>query len=184
MNNDALMNASNGEQQNVTGRGAPALRLVLKAVLVAAICALSTEIGFALKIPPHYISPLWPTGAILFSVLVVTDSRHWWIYVLAAYFTSVLRDAWAGFPSAATLFIIAGIAEFLIAAIGVRRFANGIRAFQALRSLVIYFLVAVVLAAFASAFVAAFAGPPGNYWFYWRWWFLSAALAYLPAVPG
>jgi PAS domain S-box-containing protein len=178
------MNASNGEQQVITGRGARAFRLVLNAVLVAIVCALSTEIGFALKLPPHYISPLWPTGAILFSVLVVTPGRHWWVYILAAYFTSVLRDAWAGFPFTATLFIIAGITEFLVAAFGVRRFADGIHAFRSLRSLVIYFLVAVVLAPFASAFVAAFAGAAGNYWFYWRVWFLSDALAYLTLAPA
>jgi hypothetical protein len=66
---------------------------------------------------------LWPTGAILFSVLVGTPARHWWAYIVAAYFSSILNDARAGFPVAAMLFVAAGVIEILIAAAGVRRFA-------------------------------------------------------------
>src|SRR5262245_36691112 len=145
-----------------------ALRLALNLLLVGIICHVSTQIGFALKFPPHHISPLWPTGAILFSVLVVVPVRHWWAYTLAAYFTSVITDLRAGFPIAAFFFIVAGIAEILIAALCVRRFAEGLRAFDSLRSLVAYVVLAVVLVPAASAFVAAFAGGTESYWFYWR----------------
>src|SRR5262249_16980503 len=41
----------------------------------------------------------------------------------------------------------------------------------------------VVLAPCASAFVAAFAGGTESYWFYWRVWYLSEALAYLVLAP-
>jgi PAS domain S-box-containing protein len=152
-------------------------------LLVGVICHLSTQVGFAFKVPPHHISPLWPTGAILFSVLVVAPVRHWWAYTLAAYFTSVITDLRAGFPIAAIFFIVAGIVEILLAALAVRRFAEGLRAFDSLRSLVAYVVFAVVLAPFASAFVAAFAGGTESYWFYWRVWFLSEALAYLVLAP-
>jgi signal transduction histidine kinase len=168
----------------VARRGTDVPRLALQVLFVGIICSLSTEIGFALKFPPHYISPLWPTGAILFSVLVVTPVRHWWAYILAAYFTSILNDARAGFPLSAILFVVAGIIEILIAAVGVRRFADGPRAFLSLRNLVVYLIVAVVLAPFASAFVAAFAGKGESYWFYWRVWFLSEALAFLMLAPA
>jgi RNA polymerase sigma factor (sigma-70 family) len=159
------------------------LRLALNLLLVGAICHLSTQIGFAFKFPPHHISPLWPTGAILFSVLVVTPVRHWWAYILAAYFSSVLTDLRAGFPIAALFFIVAGIGEVLIAALGMRRFAEGLRAFDSLRNLTAYVVVAVVLPSFASAFVAAFAGGSESYWFYWRVWFLSESLAFLVLAP-
>ncbi|HET6899040.1 MAG TPA: hypothetical protein VFK70_11855, partial [Vicinamibacteria bacterium] len=53
-------------------RREPALRLGLNLLLVGLVCEVSTEYGFAIKFPPHYISPLWPTGAILFSVLMAT----------------------------------------------------------------------------------------------------------------
>jgi hypothetical protein len=77
------------------------LLLALRVLLVGVICHLSTEIGSSHKFRPPYISPLWPTGAVLFSVLVVTPVRHWWAYTLAAYFTSVVNDARAGFPVSA-----------------------------------------------------------------------------------
>src|SRR5262249_25376406 len=37
---------------------------------------------------------------------------------------------------------------------------------------------------FAAAFVAAFAGAAEDYWFYWRVWFLSEALAFLVLAPA
>ena len=157
--------------------------LVFKLVLVGVLCHVSTQIGFANKFPPHYISPLWPTGAILFSVLVVTPRRHWGAFIVAAYFTSVIKDIRAGFPLSALLFIVAGIVEILIAAIGVRRFAGGVRAFESLRHLVAYILIAVVFAPLISAFIGAFAGTH-EYWFYWRVWLLSEALAFLTLAPA
>ncbi len=178
------MNRPGAAREEISRRVPPAVRLALKVLLVGVICYLSAEVGFAHKVPPHNISALWPTGAILFSVLVVTPVRHWWAYTLAAYFGSVVNDVRAGFPVAAILFIVAGIVEILIAAIGVRRFADGPRAFDSLRGLVTYIIVAVVLAPFVSAFVAAFAGAREGYWFYWRVWFLSEGLAYLTLAPA
>ena len=181
---EAAINLGEGARDENTRRWVRAIRLPLKVLLVGFICYLSTEIGFAHKFPPHYISALWPTGAILFSVLVVMPTRHWWAYILAAYFTSVINDARAGFPISAILFIVAGVIEVLIAAVGVRRFAGGLRAFDNLQNLVAYVIVAVVLAPFTSAFVAAFAGTLDHYWFYWRVWFLSEALAFVMLAPA
>jgi signal transduction histidine kinase len=151
---------------------------------VLAVCHFSTQIGFAHKIQPHNISALWPTGAILFSVLVVAPVRHWWLYIPAAYFTSVINDAQAGFPIAAIWFIVAGLGEILLAAVGVRRFADGARAFVSLRGLIGYLGIAVVLAPFLSAFVGAVPGRLESYWFYWRAWFWSEALAFLVLAPA
>jgi PAS domain S-box-containing protein len=114
----------------------------------------------------------------------MSPTRHWWAYTLAAYFTSIVNDASAGFPISAIFFIAAGMIEIFIAAVGVRCFAAGLHAFESLRSLVAYIIVAVVLAPFISAFVAAFAGTVETYWFYWRVWFLSEALAYLMLAPA
>ena len=164
--------------------GGAAGRLAAKVLLVGVICHFSTQIGFAHKIPPHDISALWPTTAILFSVLVASPLRHWWAYTLAAYFSSVINDIQAGFPVSAALFIVAGILEIAAAAAGVRRFADGVRAFASLRGLVAYVLIAVILAPSGSAFVAAFAGSGGSYWFYWRVWLLSEALAFLMLAPA
>src|SRR5262245_34777232 len=159
------------------------LRTVMSILLVGVICHLSTQVGYAFKFEPHHISPLWPTTAILFSVLVVAPVRHWWAYILAAYFTGVITELRAGFPVEAFYFIGAGLCEIPLAAFGVRRFAEGLRAFDSLRNLVAYVVLAVVLAPFAAAFVAACAGGTESYWFYWRVWFLSEGLAYLVLAP-
>jgi signal transduction histidine kinase len=165
------------------GREMPGVRLALNLLLVGLVCHLSTEVGFAHRLPPHNISSLWPTSAILFSVLVATPTRHWWAYVLAGYVPSVTRDVLAGFPSWALFFIVAGIIEIVYAAVAVRRFAGGLRAFNSLRGLLVYIGAAVVLAPFTAAFVAA-ASAPENFWFSWRVWFLSEAVAFVMLAPA
>src|SRR5215510_2284096 len=110
---------SPGGRRWVTVQGAHALRVAAQVVLVGAVCHFSTQLGFALKFAPHYISPVWPTSAILFAVLVATPVRHWWAYTIAAYFTSVLLDARAGLPLAAILFVVAGVIEVVVAATAV-----------------------------------------------------------------
>ena len=65
------------------------------------------------------------------------------------------QDARAGFPLSAVLFLAAALIEVFIAAVGVRRFAGGLRAFDNLRNLIVYLLVAVVLAPLTAAFVGA-----------------------------
>ncbi len=182
--NEPVVTRPDGAGEQVPRSAPRVVRLAINVLLVGLVCHLSTEIGFAHKLPPHYISALWPTGAILFSVLVATPVRHWWAYTLAAYFTSVVNDVRAGFPISAVFFIVAGLLEIWVTAVGVRRFANGLRAFNSLRSLVVYIVIAGVLAPFASAFVGAFPGAPEHYWFYWRVWFLSEALAFLTLAPA
>lgn len=183
MANNVLSSMANASEA-VVPRLARAVSLTLRVLLVGLICFLGTEIGFAHKVPPHNISPLWPTVAILFSVLVVTPVRHWWAYVMAGYFTSLINDARAGFPLPSILFVIAGVLELLVAAVGVRLFAEGPRAFLRLRGVMVYLGIAVILAPFLSAFVAACAAQPDHYWFYWRVWFFSEALAYLTLAPA
>ena len=161
----------------------PAIRLVLNVLLVGLVCKVSIDIGFAHRLPPHNISVLWPMTAILFSVLVATPTRHWWAYTLAAYFSSVVNDVRAGLPAWAVFYLVAGILEIWIAAIAVRRYADGLRAFSSLRGLVVY-MSAVIAAPFAAAFVAAAANATQDYWFSWRVWFLSEAVAYLMLAPA
>lgn len=178
---DATLSVSIATEKPGAGQGVQALHLARKLLLVAFICYVSTEIGFAHKFPPHNISPLWPTGAILFGILVVAPVRHWWAYAFAAYFYSAIK---AGVNAPAFLFLGAALIEQFIAAAGVRWFAGGLKAFDNLRNLTAYLLVAVVLAPLTAAFVGGFAGVGGSYWFFWRVWFLSEALAGLTLAPA
>jgi two-component system sensor kinase FixL len=179
-----VLNRLDEAWEDLARRAPPAVRLALKVLLVAVVCHLSIQIGHVSKLPPHDISALWPASAVLVSILIVTPIRHWWAYILAGYFTSILHDARAGFPVSAMLYVAAGLIEILVAAVGVRRFADGLSAFDTLRSLVAYIIGAVILAPYLSAFIAAFAGGAQSYWFYWRAWFLSEALAYLMLAPA
>ena len=178
---DPSTSISTATEKAVAGRGVQAIRLTSKLLLVGFICYVSTEVGFAHKFPPHNISPLWPTGAILFGILVVAPVRHWWAYAFAAYFYSAIK---AGVNAEAFLFLAAALIDQFIAAAAVRRFAGGLRAFDTLRNLIVYLLGAVVLGPFTSAFVGGFAGGGESYWFYWRVWLLSEALALLTLAPA
>jgi PAS domain S-box-containing protein len=160
------------------------LRFVLNVVLVGILCYASNEIGFAHKILPHNISVLWPTSAILLSVLLVARPVHWWAYVLAAYFSSVIRDARAGFPAEGFLFLGAGLLEILGAAFVLRRYLDPLRMFDSLRGIALYLAIAVIGAPGISAFVSASAGGAEHYWFFWRVWFLSEGLAQLTLAPA
>ena len=73
---DTTISVSITRDKGVAGGRAQAVHLAWKLLLVGFICYVSTEVGFAHKIPPHNISPLWPTGAILFGILVVAPVRH------------------------------------------------------------------------------------------------------------
>src|SRR4026209_647888 len=121
------MTVASAAGKGVAWPGTHSIHLAWRVLLIGFVCYLSTEIGFANKFPPHNISPLWPTGAILFGILVVVPVRHWWAYTIAAYFTSVVR---AGFNLSAVLFLLAALIEVFIAAVGVRRFAGGLGAFD------------------------------------------------------
>src|SRR5262245_26608151 len=157
--------------------------LALRALLVGVICHLSIQVGHLFKFPPHEISVLWPASAILVSILVAASVRHWWLYLLAAYSMFAFDVARFGFRYFDVMYIVADIIKVLIAAIGVRWFADGPQAFSTLLGLVRYIAIAVILAPLASAFVAALAGSGHGYWFYWRTWFLSEALTFLVIAP-
>src|SRR5215475_7820864 len=116
--------------EEVTQRAPPAVHLALKALLVGIVCHLSIQVGHAFKFPPHDISALWPTSAILVSILVATPVRYWWAYLLAGYSSYLIDVARFGFLTSDVLYNIADIIKVLIAAVGVRVFAGGLRAFN------------------------------------------------------
>jgi hypothetical protein len=51
--------------------------LTTRTLLVGLACVLGTE-TIATNVPPVFVSALWPTNAILLSVLLMTPVRHWW----------------------------------------------------------------------------------------------------------
>jgi PAS domain S-box-containing protein len=164
-------------------RRPPFIGLVTRALLVGVACVLATE-TVASNRPPVFVSPIWPTNAILICVLVVTPVRHWWAYLLAGFFSSVNHNAHTGDRFFQILvFLAADAFEVVVAAVGVRRFAGGLDAFESPRNLVAY-LVVVVVAPFGAAFVASVAAPPGAHWILWRSWFLADTSGFLTLAPA
>ena len=174
---DAARRAAHGREPR------PLLGLALRALLVGFACFLSTE-TVASNLPPLFVSPVWPTNAILLSALVVTPVRHWWAYALAGFVSSVNHNTHTGASVFQILvFLLADAIEVFGAALGVRRFAGGLKAFDGPRNLVAYLLV-VIVAPFVSSFVAARAAPPEAHWILWRSWFLTDAFGYLTLAPA
>src|SRR5690242_6485695 len=77
------------------GQRHPLLRLAMRALLVGFACVLSTE-TVASNLPPLFVSPVWPTNAILLCALVATPVRHWWAYALAGFVSSVNHNSHTG----------------------------------------------------------------------------------------
>jgi len=156
---------------------------LLSVLLVGFTCFLSTE-TVASNLPPLFVSPVWPTNAILLCALVVTPIRHWWAYALAGFFSSVNHNSHTGAPLLQILaFLVADAIEVIGAALGVRRFAGGLGAFESPRNLVAY-LIVVFVAPIVSSFVAALAASDDAYWTLWRSWFLTDVFGYLTLAPA
>src|SRR5215813_15533169 len=93
------------------GQRQPLFHLAMRPLLVGLACFLSTE-TVATNLPPLFVSPVWPTNAILLCALVATPVRYWWAFALAGFFSSVNHNAHAGDPvSQIVLFLVADVIE-------------------------------------------------------------------------
>src|SRR5215467_14120602 len=101
----------------LAGQRHPLLGLTTSALLVGFACYLSTE-TVASNLPPLFVSPVWPTNSILLCALVATPVRHWWLYALAGFFSSVNHNAYTvGAPfSQILVFLVADAIEVVCAA--------------------------------------------------------------------
>ena len=74
-------------------------RTAILACVTVALCYLASIIVGALALGPHMLSPLWPSCALLASVLLLTPRRTWPILIVAAFATFALCDVGLGVPS-------------------------------------------------------------------------------------
>ena len=134
--------------------------------------------------PPHNVSPLWPTNAVVLIVLLAVPRRLWPILITTAYSVVGLVHVF-GAPIAVSLWLTLGNAvELIVAAFGVRYFFKSVPRLNSTKSLAQYSLIAAVLAPFAGAFIGALATTPENYWLHWRMRFLSDGLALFTLPPA
>jgi signal transduction histidine kinase/integral membrane sensor domain MASE1 len=179
------------EKLEAAGQGArpaPALRLAAAALAVCVAYYVGANVGFLLRLPPATPSVLWPPNSILTAALLLTPTRHWWIYLLAALPAHLVVELNAAWPLALVLgLFLSNCSEALIAAGCVRAFSDAPTRFDTLGRVAAFVAGAGIIAPFASSFldaavVAAVKGDP--YWLVWRTRFFSNVLTELVVVPA
>ena len=129
--------------------------------------------------------PLFPPQAIILSVLLLTPTRRWWVYLLAYYALQVAQGEWNGLPRwYALLSNVANVVEPLIGAALFRRLIPQFTQFTRLREVGTYVgcvVLGSVIGASWGAAARAIQGFP--FWISWPGWFLGDALASLVLAP-
>jgi PAS domain S-box-containing protein len=145
-------------------------------------------VGDAVQFPRIGAAILYPPYAITTAALLFSPPRRWWIYLLAGTAGSFgphrINGASVGF------FLMAEVANYsraLVAAWGVRRFANPPASLGTLRDMTVFVLFAVVLAPAVGAFIGAgvvtlYSGR-SSYCLAWSAWLLSNAFTGLTLLP-
>lgn len=158
-------------------------------LLVGLAYYVGARIGFALTLPTHSVSTLWPPNAILLASLLLVPSRQWWLVLLGAFPAHLAVQLQSGVPLLMILcWFISNSSEALIGAFSLRRFVKGPIDFASLKSVVLYVGCAVILGPFLSSFLdAAFVVLVGwknsGYWQVWLTRLPSNVLAALAIPP-
>jgi signal transduction histidine kinase/integral membrane sensor domain MASE1 len=170
-------------------RARAALPAVMTAAAVAVAYYVGARIGLALTVPPMSPSVLWPPNAILTATLLLAPRHRWGLYLLAAlpaHLAVQLGTLWS--TDLVLALFLTNCSEALIAAVLVRRLAGrGPAIFYALRSVVIFIVVAGFLAPALSSFLDAAVVSQlrgDEYWPLWRTRFFANALTALTLVPA
>ncbi len=160
-------------------------RMAVLVLSVVALSYLSTLLGSGMAVPPHNISPLWPTNAVILVVLLAVPRRVWAVVIVAAYVVVGIVNVLHGVSISLSRWLVLGnVVEILVAAIGVSYFFEGMPRLKGPKVLAQYLLVAAIFAPFTGAFLGALAANEGSYWLHWRMWFLSDSLALFTLPPA
>jgi len=132
------------------------LRIAGAAGAIAVGYYAGAHLGFILRLPPSTPSILWPPNAILTAALLLTPPRRWWIWILAVFPVHVLVELEAAFPPALVLSLfVTNCSEALLAAIGVRLFNEAPHRLDTLHRMLVFIVMAGLVAPFLSSFLDA-----------------------------
>ena len=157
-------------RNHLAERGVSPLRCIITGSLVGIAYYVGAIIGFALTLPGHSVSTLWPPNAILLVSLLLVPTRMWWLVLLSAFPAHLAIQLQSGVPLLMILgWFVSNSSEALIGAAYLRWAANGRPDFGSIRSVAMYVGGAVALAPFLSSFIdAAFVVTVGwkgdTYW--------------------
>ena len=154
------------------------------ACLVAILCYQADRIAYLLRVPPDYVASFWPATPLLVAVLLLVPRRIWPVLIGAGLGAMAIGDFQNGVPITSIIFFSLGdLAAVLVATLGISRLFEGVAHLSGMKTLAKYFVVAVILAPFVSAFLGAIPSARGGYWLQWRLWFFSDSLAFLTVTP-
>ena len=137
---------------------------------------------------PSVVSQLWLPNAFLLGVLLMTQRRHWWLYLSAALPSHVLAHAPVGVPFSVMVVQFSGnIGQAVLSAVAVQYFTIDLKRFDRLRDVILFIVIAgIIVPALVSLLVAsAFVAIEWvhNFPQVWRTRFLSNFLATLTITP-
>jgi len=164
-------------------------RSILIGLLVGIAYYLGAMVGFALTLPTHSVSTLWPPNAILLAFLLLEPRQSYWLVLLGAFPAHVAVQLQSGVPLPMILcWFISNSSEGLIGAFCLRRYITGPVDFSSVRCVLLYVVFAALLAPFLSSFLdAGFVSLVGwkeqTYWQVWLTRFPSNVLAALVIPP-
>jgi integral membrane sensor domain MASE1 len=159
-------------------------------LLAAALYYLGAEAAFFVgTLSDRIFAPFWPPNIVLFCALLLSPSRQWWLFVLAAFPAHVFAELSVGMGVAQLLVAFATNCAFaLIGAVAAQRLLQGPPWFGTLQKACLYVLITVIvtpmLVAVGGAFVPVMsAGSAENYWTFWAQWYLSNAVGSVALGP-
>ena len=162
-------------------------RLCFNAAVLCLLCYLGGKFSAWVKF--HIGSAVFfPPYAFLTAALLMSPRRHWWTYLLAAFVGHFAARWLAGPLTWVALAGLANLSKALIAAVGIGYCARGFPQLDRLRGVVIFVLMAVLLAPAAAAFIGAanviLHNGNTDFWLPWTAWFLSNAVTGMTLLPA
>ena len=148
----------------------------LGVLLVAAGYYAGGIVGILLGFPPSGIAAIWPSTAILLAALLLTETRHWWIYLLAvvpAHLHVVTVFQRPEVPIAVMLCQVGGNAfHAVLAAVAVRATVGAPPRFDSFWNMAAFILLAGVAATAIACAIAVglflVTGWTTDFWHAWR----------------
>ncbi len=161
------------------------LHTTILALLVAAVCYLSANLGGTLVIKiPQTVWPLWPGCAVLTAILLLVPPKVWPVLLPAGLAGFVFYDLQAGVPiTSISWLILADISEIVVATWGVSYALSGVPRLNSLKALAKYLFFTAFLASLIVSSIGI-RGMTGDRWLDWRFSFLSEALSFLTVAPA
>ena len=162
-------------------------QLALAALGVAAVYYFSLQVAFAVRIPGSTYSPLYPPGAILLGIVLLTPPRRWWIWLLAAILAHLAFYLPLGTPLwKQSIQMVHTMLLVLLPAAVLRRRSPEAVALTTFVGVLTFLLTAVgtvLLVTLVTATIYIVTGISDSYWLIWQLIAFSNVLPYLTILP-